>query len=88
MKRGYEMLTLKIKKYRKANGLSQKDLSQMSKVSQEYICDLEKIDRRKSPSLFIMCMIGRALKICPFDLIECTGKNNICKYCYKIKMDD
>jgi len=84
------MFRLRLKEFRKLRNLTQQELAQKAKVSQEYISDLEKLDRSKSPTLKVVRDISKALDICVYELLayncprydECTSK---CKNhsCYR-----
>lgn len=60
---------MNLKEHRKIKGLTQKELSQKSKLAQQYISELEDNDRAKSPTLDTVAKLANALKICPYSLI-------------------
>lgn len=74
------MFKLKIKKYRLIKGMTQKELSEKSKVDQTYISRLEQYDRHRSPTLHVIETLAEALEICPKRLLECN-----CKECRRRK---
>ena len=55
------MLVLKIKEIRTEKGLTQKELSKLSGVSESYIGDLER--NEKEPTISILCRIAKALEV-------------------------
>lgn len=55
------MLVLKIKEIRIKRGLTQKELSKLSGVSESYIGDLER--NEKEPTISILCRIAKALEV-------------------------
>lgn len=55
------MLVLKIKEIRTEKGLTQKELSKLSGVSESYIGDLER--NEKIPSIVTICKLAKALEI-------------------------
>lgn len=55
------MIELYIRKIRIEKGLTQKQLSELSGVSESYIGDLER--NEKEPTISILCKIARALKV-------------------------
>lgn len=55
------MLVLKIKEIRTEKGLTQKELSKLSGVSESYIGDLER--NEKIPSIITICRIAKALEV-------------------------
>lgn len=77
-----------LKKHRKNRGLTQKELAKKSNLSQQYIADLEKSDRTKSPTLDTIANLSLALEVCPFSLIEfnciqhCEKHNYCTRQCY------
>ena len=79
------MFKLKIKEYRLAKNISQKELGNMSNLSQSYISMLEKgNEREKSPTLQTIESISDALGVCVKDILvfECDlCKNYINKKC-------
>lgn len=77
---------INLKKIRKEKGLSQKELAKLSGISQQYIADLEKSTRIKSPTLDTIAQISIALNICVYSLInfnciEHCKKCNECNRC-------
>jgi transcriptional regulator with XRE-family HTH domain len=65
------MFKVKIKNYRKLMRWTQKELADKSNLKQQYISDLEKEPRLKSPTLHSLENIAGAFKICPLELLEC-----------------
>ena len=55
------MLVLKIKEIRIEKGLTQKELSKLSGVSESYIGDLER--NEKIPSIITICKLANALEV-------------------------
>lgn len=55
------MLVLKIKEIRINRGLTQKELSKLSGISESYIGDLER--NEKEPTISILCRIAKALEV-------------------------
>ncbi len=55
------MLVLKIKEIRTEKGLTQKELSKLSGVSESYIGDLER--NEKIPSIITICKLAKALEV-------------------------
>lgn len=55
------MLVLKIKEIRINRGLTQKELSKLSGISESYIGDLER--NEKEPTISILCKLAKALKV-------------------------
>lgn len=55
------MLVLKIKEIRINRGLTQKELSKLSRISESYIGDLER--NEKEPTISILCRIAKALEV-------------------------
>lgn len=55
------MLVLKIKEIRIKRGLTQKELSKLSGISESYIGDLER--NEKIPSIVTICKLAKALKV-------------------------
>ena len=76
---------IQLKKYRKIKGLTQKQLGNIIGVTQQYVAELERIDRAKSPTLEVILDLCCALKICPCDLVQfnCGGKDFVgeCNSC-------
>lgn len=62
------MLVLKIKEIRTKKGLTQKELSKLSGVSETYIGDLER--NEKEPTISILCRIAKALEVDIKELFE------------------
>ena len=60
---------LKIKKYRKLNNITQKQLASKIGISQNYLSELE--SGKYDISLNLLCKIGKVLKECPKNLFEC-----------------
>lgn len=75
--------TISLKKNRKKKGLTQRELAALSGVSQQYIVELEKSDRNKSPTLDIVAKLAIALGVCPHILLE-YDKSEFCKKCTSI----
>lgn len=72
--------------------MTQKQLSRISGVSQQYISDLEQGKfRRRSPTLKIIRDIAKALDVCVFAIIEpddCPLDYGKCKRSIKISLHD
>lgn len=62
------MLVLKIKEIRTKKGLTQKELSKLSGVSESYIGDLER--NEKIPSIITICKLANALEVDIKELFE------------------
>ncbi len=60
------MVELYIYKFRTERGLTQKELSILSGVSESYIGDLER--NEKEPTISILCKLAKALKVKPEEL--------------------
>ena len=59
----YEIVRANIKKYRIANNLTQQDLSDLSGVSRQYICDIENKNRNKHITIAVLGRIADSLDI-------------------------
>ena len=70
---------INLKKHRKLKGLTQQQLARKANITQQYIADLEKDIRIKSPTLDTIASLSIALEICPYSLVEF----NCIKYCNK-----
>ncbi|MBQ3306101.1 helix-turn-helix transcriptional regulator [Candidatus Saccharibacteria bacterium] len=57
----YQILRKNIRKYRKAQNLTQQDLADMTDMSREYICDIENESRRKHVTVAVLGRIAEAL---------------------------
>jgi len=72
--------TLKLKQYRKLKGLTQDELAAKSGLSQQYIAEIEKNERSKSPTLDTIAKLSLALEVCPYVLVD-YDKDKYCKIC-------
>ncbi len=59
----YSIIRINIKKFRKAQKLTQQDLADMTEMSREYICDLENESRNKHLTISVLGRIAEALDI-------------------------
>lgn len=59
----YCIIRRNIKKYRKYRNLTQQELSDLTGISREYICDLENESRNKHITIAFLGRIADALKI-------------------------
>ena len=65
------MYKLKIKKYRKAKHLTQKQLSKKVSISQNYLCELE--NNKYDIKISLLFRIGKELNVCPKKFIICNN---------------
>jgi transcriptional regulator with XRE-family HTH domain len=70
------VITLKIKKYRILRNISQKELANRTGLTQQYISELEKENRTKSPTLHTIEIIAAALGVGPLDLLHYHNNDN------------
>jgi len=63
-----------IKKYRKAQKITQKELAERSNISRSYLADVE--NGRYNPSLEVLEAIAQALNIPTSELLENNNENN------------
>lgn len=73
--------TFRLKHYRQLKGLTQEQLADKTGLSQQFISELEKYNRTKSPTLDTVAILALALEICPYSLMEF----NHTQYCKKYK---
>ena len=59
----YEIVRLNIKRYRLENNLTQQDLADLTKLSRQYICDIENKRRNKHLTIAVLGRIADALNI-------------------------
>lgn len=59
----YEIVRLNIKRYRLENNLTQQDLADLTKLSRQYICDIENKSRNKHLTIAVLGRIADALNI-------------------------
>ena len=75
------MIKLAIKKHRLRQGLTQKELAEISGISQSYISEIENVNSSSAPTLQAVVQIAKALKICPTLLL--TVDCNCCDVYHK-----
>lgn len=59
----YQVVRENIRKYRKAQKLTQQDLADMTEMSREYICDIENKSRNKHVTIAVLGRIAEALGV-------------------------
>lgn len=59
----YSIIRHNIRKYRKLKNLTQQDLSDLTGISREYICDIENESRNKHITIAFLGRIADALKV-------------------------
>lgn len=57
----YVIVRRNIKKIRKSKNLTQQQLSELTEVSREYICDIENDSRKKHVTIAVLGRIAKAL---------------------------
>lgn len=73
-------MKLEIKKFRRLNKLTQKQLAEMTGLSQSYISQLESNKSYKAPTMATVLSLAKALGVCPtilinYDCDNCNIKN-------------
>lgn len=63
---------LRIKEYRKQDGMTQKELATKIGISQNYLSELE--NGKYDIKLSLLCKIANALEVFPFELVEFADK--------------
>jgi transcriptional regulator with XRE-family HTH domain len=62
------MFSLRIKRFRRRNGITQTQLAQKVGISQSFLSEVE--NGKYDITLTLLFKIARALDVCPFDLVE------------------
>ena len=69
----YTIIRRNIRKFRLEQNLTQQELSDMTEISREYICDIENENRGKHPTIWVLGRIAEALNV---DIREFFVDNN------------
>jgi transcriptional regulator with XRE-family HTH domain len=67
-----EVISLNIKKYRKAKGISQEKLALISDIDRSYMSEIERC--LANPSIEALLRISNALEVSPEDLVKVVKK--------------
>lgn len=67
-----EAISLNIKKYRKAKGISQEKLALLSAIDRSYMSEIERC--LANPSIDALLRISNALEVTPEDLLKLSKK--------------
>jgi transcriptional regulator with XRE-family HTH domain len=67
------MICINLKKIRKSKRITQKELADLTCISQNYISEIE--NGRKAPTIKLIERVANSLEICPLELMECNCKN-------------
>ncbi|MDD3186855.1 MAG: helix-turn-helix transcriptional regulator [Bacilli bacterium] len=59
----YDIIRKNIKKYRTEKGYTQKTLSELAEISNDYLAEIESLKRKKSFSIEVLARISEALDI-------------------------